>query len=310
MRIQTVSALLLALSVTACADATDESAKKSEVSGEAKAVVDVDKRVKLEASSENGMAEDKGVSLWEELLISGHRSDKNKARDQYRHPKETLEFFGVKPGMTVVEISPGGGWYTEILSPLLGPNGTLYAAHYDPNSEVEYYRNGRAKFERKMEVESDVYSNVEITTFQPPKVFDIAPEGSADAVVTFRNVHNWLRGGREATVAGFEEMYKVLKPGGTLGVVEHRLPASMEQDEKATSGYMHEKFVIQLAQDAGFKLVATSEVNANPKDTADHAKGVWTLPPSLRLGDEDKEKYQAIGESDRMTLKFVKPAKM
>jgi len=308
MRIQTVSALLLALSVAASADATDESAKKPEASGEAKAVVDVDKRVKLEAASEKGMAEDKGISLWEELLVSGHRSDKNKARDQYRHPQETLEFFGIKPGMSVVEISPGGGWYTEILSPLLGPNGTLYAAHFDPNSEVEYYRNGRAKFERKMEVESDVYSNVEITTFQPPKTYDIAPEGSADAVVTFRNVHNWLRGGREATVGGFEEMYKVLKPGGTLGIVEHRLPASMEQDEKATSGYMHEKFVIQLAQDAGFKLVATSEVNANAKDSADHAKGVWTLPPSLRLGDEDKDKYQAIGESDRMTLKFVKPA--
>ena len=211
--------------------------------------------------------------------------------------------------MTVVEIAPGGGWYTEILSPLLGPEGTLYAAHFDPNSEVEYYRNGRAKFERKMDVESDVYGNVTITTFQPPEIFDIAPDGSADAVVTFRNVHNWLRGGREATVDSFKAMYKALKPGGVLGVVEHRLPKSQEQDEKASSGYMHQDFVISVAQDAGFKLVASSEINANPKDTADHPKGVWTLPPSLRLGDQDKDKYMEIGESDRMTLKFVKPAK-
>ena len=249
------------------------------------------------------------MSLWEELLTAGHRSEKNKQRDQYRHPQETLEFFGIKPGMTVVEIAPGGGWYTEILSPLLGPQGKLYAAHFDPNSEVEYYRNGRAKFERKMDVESDVYGNVEITTFQPPEMFDIAPAGSADAVVTFRNVHNWLRGGREATVESFKAMYKALKPGGVLGVVEHRLPASQEQDEKASSGYMHQQFVIDVAQDAGFKLVASSEINANPKDTANHPKGVWTLPPSLRLGEQDRDKYLEIGESDRMTLKFVKPAK-
>lgn len=311
MRIKTVSALLLALSVTACADATDESAKKSEVSEEAKAVVDVEKNNIEKTTSakdmKKGMSQESGISLWEEILNSGHRSDKNKARDQYRHPQETLEFFGINPGMTVVEISPGGGWYTEVLSPVLGPNGKLYAAHFDPNSDVEYYRNGRAKFERKMDVESDVYGNVEITTFQPPKMFDIAPAGSADAVLTFRNVHNWLRGGRESTVAGFKGMYKALKPGGILGVVEHRLPASMEQDEKATSGYMHEKFVIELAKDAGFELVDSSDVNANPKDTADHPKGVWTLPPSLRLGDENKDKYLKVGESDRMTLKFVKP---
>ncbi|GAA4348386.1 class I SAM-dependent methyltransferase [Kangiella taiwanensis] len=294
------SALALALAA-GCSNAdssdTTESKPKETTKQELKASVDA----VVETSD--------GISLWEELLTSGHRSDKNKQRDQYRHPKETLEFFGIKPGMTVVEIAPGGGWYTEILSPLLGPEGTLYAAHFDPNSEVEYYRNGRAKFERKMDVESDVYGNVTITTFQPPEIFDIAPDGSADAVVTFRNVHNWLRGGREATVDSFKAMYKALKPGGVLGVVEHRLPKSQEQDEKASSGYMHQDFVISVAQDAGFKLVASSEINANPKDTADHPKGVWTLPPSLRLGDQDKDKYMEIGESDRMTLKFVKPAK-
>ncbi|AOE50057.1 class I SAM-dependent methyltransferase [Kangiella sediminilitoris] len=251
---------------------------------------------------------EKGVGLWEELLMSEHRSEKNKQRDQYRNPKETLEFFGIKPGMTVVEIAPGGGWYTEILSPLLGPQGKLYAAHFDPESEVEYYRNSRKGFGEKIEANGEVYQNVEITTFQPPKIFDIAPDGSADAVVTFRNVHNWLRGSRETVLESFKAMHKALKPNGVLGVVEHRLPQSMKQDDKASSGYMHQKFIIDIAEEAGFKLVATSEINANPKDTADHPKGVWTLPPSLRLGDEDKDKYLSIGESDRMTLKFVKPA--
>ncbi|AKE52253.1 class I SAM-dependent methyltransferase [Kangiella geojedonensis] len=301
----TFSALALVLAA-GCSDAANTEAK-AQASGEVKAKASVEQKV--EANVDAVVEKSDGISLWEELLTAGHRSDKNKQRDQYRHPQETLEFFGIKPGMTVVEIAPGGGWYTEILSPLLGPQGKLYAAHFDPDSEVEYYRNGRAKFERKMDVESDVYGNVEITTFQPPEMFDIAPEGSADAVVTFRNVHNWLRGGREATVDSFKAMYKALKPGGVLGVVEHRLPASQEQDEKASSGYMHQQFVIDVAQDAGFKLVASSEINANPKDTANHPKGVWTLPPSLRLGEEDQDKYLEIGESDRMTLKFVKPAK-
>ena len=297
----TFSALALLLAA-GCSDAANTEAK-AQASAEVKAKASVEKNVEAVVEKSDG------ISLWEELLTAGHRSEKNKQRDQYRHPQETLEFFGIKPGMTVVEIAPGGGWYTEILSPLLGPEGKLYAAHFDPNSEVEYYRNGRAKFERKMDVESDVYGNVEITTFQPPEMFDIAPAGSADAVVTFRNVHNWLRGGREATVDSFQAMYKALKPGGVLGVVEHRLPALQEQDEKASSGYMHQQFVIDVAQDAGFKLVASSEINANPKDTANHPKGVWTLPPSLRLGEEDQDKYLEIGESDRMTLKFVKPAK-
>lgn len=294
----TLSAIAIALAA-GCSNANSDEIAKSKVEAESKQ--------KIEASVDAVVKESDGISLWEELLTAGHRSDKNKQRDEYRNPKETLEFFGIKPGMTVVEIAPGGGWYTEIISPLLGPQGTLYAAHFDPNSSVEYYRNSRAKFERKMEVESDVYGNVTITTFQPPQVFDIAPEGSADAVVTFRNVHNWLRGGREATVNSFKAMYKALKPGGVLGVVEHRLPKSQEQDEKASSGYMHQDFVINLAQEAGFKLVASSEINANPKDTADHPKGVWTLPPSLRLGEQDREKYLEIGESDRMTLKFIKP---
>ncbi|GAA4365200.1 class I SAM-dependent methyltransferase [Kangiella marina] len=296
----TFSTLALLL-VAGCTDAAE---KKSKAEAEAKTEV----KQEIKASVDAVVDQSDGISLWEEILTSGHRSDKNKQRDQYRNPKETLEFFGIKPGMTVVEIAPGGGWYTEILAPYIGPEGKLYAAHFDPNSDVEYYRNGRAKFERKMDVESEIYGNVEITTFQPPKFYDIAPAGSADAVVTFRNVHNWLRNGREATVDSFKAMYKALKPNGVLGVVEHRLPKSQEQDEKASSGYMHQQFVIDVAQEAGFKLVATSEINANPKDTADHPKGVWTLPPSLRLGKEGSAKYLEVGESDRMTLKFVKPA--
>jgi predicted methyltransferase len=306
MRVLTASALVLAFSTLGCTDASEQTKSEANVKTEVK--TEVNTKVEDNSSAEASQAKET-KSLWHSVLNSDLRSEKNKQRDQYRHPKETLSFFGIEPGMTVVEIAPGGGWYTEILSPLLGKDGKLYAAHYDPNSTIEYYRNSREKFSNKIASDAEQYSNVEITVFQPPELFDIAPENSADAVVTFRNVHNWLRGGREATVDSFKEMYEVLKPGGVLGVVEHRLSKDMKQDEKASSGYMHQDFVISVAQEAGFKLVATSEINANPNDTADHPKGVWTLPPGLRLGDEDKEKYLSIGESDRMTLKFVKPTK-
>lgn len=306
MRVLTASALVLAMSTLGCTDASEQTKSDTKVKTEVK--TEVKAEVVEGSSSVEASETSQTESLWQGVLNSDHRSEKNKQRDEYRHPKQTLSFFGVKPGMTVVEIAPGGGWYTEILSPLLGEEGKLYAAHYDPSSTIEYYRNSREKFSNKIASEADRYGNVEITIFQPPELFDIAPQNSADAVLTFRNVHNWLRGGREATVDSFKAMYEVLKPGGVLGVVEHRLPKDMTQDEKASSGYMHQDFVISVAQEAGFELVATSEVNANPKDTANHPKGVWTLPPSLRLGDEDKEKYLSIGESDRMTLKFVKPA--
>lgn len=242
------------------------------------------------------------------IIEGDHRSEQNKARNKYRNPAETLKFFGIRPGMTVVEVSPGGGWYTEILAPWLGKDGKLYAAHFDPNSEVEYYRNSLKGFQEKLEANPDLYSNVELTVFDATSDTPIAPANSADAVVTFRNVHNWMRGGREDALNAFKLMYDAVKPGGTLGVVEHRLATGLKQDENASSGYMHEKFVIDLAEEAGFKLLERSQINANPKDTTDHPKGVWTLPPSLRLGEENKEQYLEIGESDRMTLKFVKPA--
>jgi predicted methyltransferase len=229
-------------------------------------------------------------------VAAGHRTVANVARDSWRHPYETLSFFGIKPTDTVVELAPGGGWYTEILAPYLRDAGQLYAAAGEGG-----------RFKAKMDSMS-VYGKVKLTVFDPTKgLLDIAPPASADAVLTFRNVHNWMSMGPEKTQAVFNAAFKALKPGGVLGVEEHRLPASRTQDPKAGSGYVQEAVVIKYAEAAGFKLAGRSEVNANPKDTADHEQGVWTLPPTFALKDKDRAKYQAIGESDRMTLKFVKP---
>ena len=227
-------------------------------------------------------------------LAADNRTLGNAARDGARHPYETLAFFGVKPTDTVVELAPGGGWYTEILAPYLREQGQLYAAD-----------GGSARFKAKMD-SSAVYGKVKITTFDTAKgVMDIAPAGTADVVLTFRNVHNWMDNGSAQAV--FNAAFKALKSGGTLGVEEHRLPAARTQDAKASTGYVHEATVIKFAETAGFKLAGKSEVNANAKDTVDHPEGVWTLPPTYALKDKDRAKYQAIGESDRMTLKFVKP---
>ncbi|MFG6430542.1 class I SAM-dependent methyltransferase [Roseateles sp. LYH14W] len=227
-------------------------------------------------------------------VAAEHRTVGNVARDAWRHPYETLSFFGIKPTDTVVELSPGGGWYTEILAPYLREAGQLYAAAGEGG-----------RFKAKMD-SMGVYGKVKLTIFDPANgKLDIAPPGSADAVLTFRNVHNWMSQGPEKTQAVFNAAFKTLKPGGVLGVVEHRLPASRTQDPKAASGYVQEAVVIKYAEAAGFKLAGRSEVNANPKDTADHEGGVWTLPPVNN--NKDRAKYQAIGESDRMTLKFVKP---
>jgi len=241
-----------------------------------------------------------------QFAISGnHRSAEHKARDVYRHPKQTLEFFEVQPNMTVVEIWPGGaGWYTEILAPYLKQQGKLYAAHFAADSSVPYFQKNLKKFIGKIKAQPEIYGKLILTELDPPNKLAIAPEASADRVLTFRNVHNWMKNGTADKV--FQAMYKVLKPGGILGVVEHRGNNTSPQDPKALSGYVREDYVIDMAQKAGFKLLAKSEINANPKDTKNHPKGVWTLPPTLRLKDQDKEKYQAIGESDRMTLKFIK----
>jgi predicted methyltransferase len=236
------------------------------------------------------------------------RTAANTERDKYRHPVETLSFFEVKPNSTVVEISPGGGWYTEILAPLLAAHGTYYAAHFPANSDSDYYKRNRAAFVEKM-ASQPIYSRVILTDFAPGNSSAIAPAGSADVVLTFRNLHNWYSsGGDDGMVAIFKDFYNALRPGGILGVVEHRLPADKVSGDWMKSGYFPQALTVKLAKQAGFVLEASSEINANPNDSADHPSGVWTLPPVLRLKEQDKEKYLAIGESDRMTLKFRKPA--
>jgi predicted methyltransferase len=236
-------------------------------------------------------------------IASPHRTPAFVERDNYRHPQEELEFFGIRPDMTVVEISPGGGYWTEILAPYLYEKGTLYTA-ITPRTANEraakYYDN----WKKKVADHPAIYGKVKISelgggTFSP------APEGSADMVVTFRNVHNWMGNGVADQV--FASFYKALKPGGVLGVEEHRANIDKPQDPKATSGYVREDYTIALAEKAGFKLVGKSELLANPKDTKDWPNGVWTLPPSLALGEQDREKYLAIGEADNFLLKFVKP---
>ena len=239
------------------------------------------------------------------VLAGEHRSPENRARDAWRHPLDTLLFFGIKPGMTVVEVWPGaGGWYTEVLAPLLADNGKLYAALMPPEPQNEYVTAGRKSFADKLAARPDLYGKVEMTELGPGR-FNIAPPGSADLVVTFRNLHNWMNLGFEKDAIA--EMYRALKPGGILGVVGHRGNPDKPQDPRAASGYVNEQYAIDLIQAAGFVLVARSEINANPKDTKDYEQGVWTLPPVYRLGNRDRAKYEAIGESDRFTLKFRKP---
>ncbi|MFT6681821.1 MAG: putative methyltransferase [Haliea salexigens] len=244
---------------------------------------------------------------WESALNGEQRSAENKARDSSRHPRETLEFFGLKEGMTVVELSPGGGWYTEVLAPLVARDGQLYAAHFGMNiSSNGYFRNALGGFLQKLAANNDLYGAVTVTQLAPPAETSVAPAGSADLVVAFRNIHSWMRmDSLDATLAA---AFTALKPGGALGIVQHRAPSGDDLSAMAKSGYVTEAHVIAAAEKAGFKLDARSEINANPRDTADHAAGVWALPPALRGAEEDRAKYEAIGESDRMTLRFVKPA--
>jgi predicted methyltransferase len=243
-------------------------------------------------------------------IAGPQRSTENRARDVWRHPGETLGFFGIRAGMTVVEISPGGGWYTEILAPYLREQGKLYAAAYPADvagEDGEYYRKSREAFNAKLAAMPAVYDRVVVTDFMAPTRLDIAPAGSADLVLTFRNMHNWLTDDK-AELAVMAAAYKALKPGGVLGIVEHRTDKPVTREQMYNLGYMAESVVIAAAEAAGFRLEEKSEINANPKDMHDHPEGVWALPPTLVLKDQDREKYLAIGESDRMTLRFRKPA--
>ena len=238
-------------------------------------------------------------------IVSGdQRSDKNKARDKYRHPVETLAFFGIRPNMTVVELWPFGGWYTEIIAPYLKGTGTYYAAAQDPTSNDAEDKELNARLKALLDARPDLYSEVKWSVLAHGK-YDIAPAASADMVVTFRNIHNWVWSGDEKEV--FAAAFRALKPGGVLGVEEHRSNNPQEKPGK-DQAYTGEEYAIGLIQSVGFKLVARSSINNNPKDTKDYPKGVWTLPPNYAEGDKDRAKYAAIGESDRFTLKFVKPA--
>lgn len=231
-------------------------------------------------------------------IAAPHRSPANRLRDQYRHPAKTLAFFGVKPGHTVVELWPGAGWYTEILAPYLAEHGDLTVA--TPLERTEGTR-------KLLASNASLYGRVKLGTFPMMEGGMPVPPGSADVVLTFRNVHNWRFGGKDNAQAAFDQIFAMLKPGGVLGVVDHRLPEGMDSALEEKSGYMKRSSIVAFATKAGFKLKGESQINANPKDTHDWPNGVWTLPPVYRLGDVDREKYAAIGESDRMTLKFVKP---
>lgn len=231
------------------------------------------------------------------------RSAENRARDDWRHPAQTLAFFGVRHDQRVIEITPGNGWYSEILAPWLKPQGQYVAAVHDP-ADGEYFRKSAESLKAKYASDPERYGKVEWLEFKPAAPVFGAP-ASADVVLTFRNVHNWTQAGNAP--AYFSAFFDVLKPGGVLGVVDHRAREGASAEESEKNGYLPTEAVIRLATDAGFRLDASSEINANSRDTKDHPGGVWSLPPVLRHGDQDRARYQAIGESDRFTLRFVKP---
>jgi predicted methyltransferase len=240
-------------------------------------------------------------------IAGSHRKEGNAARDEWRHPAETLAFFGLTPEMTVVELWPGGGWYTEILAPVVRDRGKLIATSFDPNGPADAGRTRYAKQFQEFLASNALYDKVEVVVVDPPaKVAPLAPDGTVDMVLTFRNSHGWIRDGYEDAVYG--AAFKALKSGGILGVVQHRgKPGSGDPKKLAESGYVEEKYLTDKITSLGFELVATSPINDNPKDTKDYAEGVWTLPPNFALKDKDRDKYAAIGETDRMTLKFRKP---
>jgi predicted methyltransferase len=240
-------------------------------------------------------------------VIDGpQRSAANRARDGARHPFETLAFFGLAPTHQVIELSPGGGWYTEILAPYLRDGGTLWAAGEAADDANEYRRRSRQGFDAKLAREPAVYGQVRVGVLPRTARFaDIAPPGGADAVLTFRNVHNWIEAGHlDATL---QAAFAVLKPGGVLGVEEHRAPPDASLDWIIKNGYVTEALMVARAEAVGFRLAGRSEANANPRDTKDHPNGVWSLPPTLRGGDADRARFVAIGESDRFTHRYVKP---
>ena len=240
------------------------------------------------------------------LVTSAHRTPAFRQRDTGRHPAQTLTFFGIDPHDTIVEIWPGGGWYTELLAPFVRDWGQYYAALppvEDPSGD-SFFAGQRRQFLGKLNSRPDLYGRVRIAE-AGRGVSEIVPADTADYVLSFRNVHNWMCGGYESEM--FRAFHLALKPGGVLGIVEHRALPNTDLETMKRTGYVTEAYVRELAEAAGFELLDASEVNANAKDSTEHPEGVWTLPPTLRLGEQDRERYLSIGESDRMTLKFSKP---
>ncbi|MDH3445523.1 MAG: methyltransferase [Deltaproteobacteria bacterium] len=242
----------------------------------------------------------RGLAHW---LNAPHRTPGNVARDRFRHPIEVLSFFGIKDDSTVVEILPGSrGYYLEILAPFLRMRGLYIAANRDAAAPPRYLADHK-KLLARLKAEPALYSKVLVTQFNAD-LHDIAPPGSADFVLTFRNLHNWVQ--RNEIDGALRAFRKALKPGGVLGVVDHRGRTDISQEAQMKTGYVRQDVAITIIEKGGFKLLGTSEINANPKDTKDHPEGVWTLPPSYRLKNKDRPKYEAIGESDRFTLTFGK----
>lgn len=237
------------------------------------------------------------------ILAGDWRLPENSARDQYRHPRQTLQFFGLRPNQTLIEITPGNGWYSELLAPLLKDKGRYIAAVQSP-ATGDNARKSEEKLKQKFAADPAHYGKAKVIEFDPQTPVFGKP-ASVDTVLTFRNVHNWVMA--DDAPAMFKAFYTVLKSGGTLGVVDHRAKDDASEESIKDSGYLPTAYVVKLATDAGFVLAGSSEINANPKDTKDYEHGVWTLPPSYTLGDQDRAKYAAIGESDRMTLRFIKP---
>ena len=243
--------------------------------------------------------------LINEAIEGEHRKKENKSRDIYRNPNETLLFFGIKLNMSVLEILPGRGWYTEILAPVLKTSGQLTIASFGENHPNDYLRNVHLKYINHLNKDPIIYRNVRHVVFHEENHYlKGVDSNSQDMVLTFRNTHNWIKYGGVEDI--YQAFHRVLKKGGILGVVQHRAHNNDDVKETAKNGYVPESYLINLAEEIGFELIEKSEINANPKDNKNHPKGVWTLPPTLRLGDTDKKKYIEIGESDRMTLRFIK----
>ena len=248
---------------------------------------------------------DSSEVLINKAIEGEHRTEENKARDTYRHPKETLLFFGIKLNMSVLEILPGRGWYTEILAPVLKTSGKLTIASFGENHPNDYLQKAHIRLMQYLDENKKIYEKTKRVVFNENNDYLKAVDSnSIDMVLTFRSSHNWIRFDNIKDV--YKSFHRVLKKGGTLGVVQHRAEKNDDPEKSAKNGYVPEKFIIKLAEEVGFELIEKSEINANIKDNKNHPKGVWTLPPTLRLGEIDKEKYIGIGESDRMTLKFIK----